>query len=176
MGVCVFRCNLPSVLLAEWSGSFACHCGKTGVKWTPNESRHRKLTQRRKFSCCSCWDLNSRPFDQKSGTLTNKLSQLHVVVPLMIDHHNPPPKKKKGGGIWKEGLRLRSGVNCMEIRLTDCCWLMPTYRKGHVRVNRNIRKGISLSTVWKHSCSNPHYLRTKRRIFSYVCSKNDLLP
>ena len=24
--VCVFRCNLPPKLLAEWPGSFTCHC------------------------------------------------------------------------------------------------------------------------------------------------------
>ena len=29
--VCVFRCNLPPALLAEWPGSFTCHCGNTGV-------------------------------------------------------------------------------------------------------------------------------------------------
>ena len=31
-GVCVFRCNLPPALLAEWPGSFTCHCGSTGMK------------------------------------------------------------------------------------------------------------------------------------------------
>ena len=40
-GVCVFRCNLPPVLLAEWPGSFTCHCSNTGVKWTPNKSAHK---------------------------------------------------------------------------------------------------------------------------------------
>ena len=28
--VCVFRCNLPPACLAEWSGSFTCHCGTQG--------------------------------------------------------------------------------------------------------------------------------------------------
>ena len=27
-GVCMFRCNLPPELLAEWLGSFTCHCSK----------------------------------------------------------------------------------------------------------------------------------------------------
>ena len=43
-GVCVFRCNLPSVLLAEWPGFLTCHCGNTGVERTPNKSQHTKLT------------------------------------------------------------------------------------------------------------------------------------
>ena len=28
--VCVFRCNPPPALLAEWPGSFVCHCSNTG--------------------------------------------------------------------------------------------------------------------------------------------------
>ena len=34
-GVCVFRCNLPPALLAEWPRSFMCHCGNTGVSIGP---------------------------------------------------------------------------------------------------------------------------------------------
>ena len=52
---CVFRCNLPPALLAEWPGSFTCHCGN-------------------KFSRRSCRDSNSQPLDHESGALTNKLS------------------------------------------------------------------------------------------------------
>ena len=29
-GVCVFKCNLPPALFAEWPGSFMCHCSYTG--------------------------------------------------------------------------------------------------------------------------------------------------
>ena len=29
-GACVFRCNLTPAFLAEWPGSFTCHCGNTG--------------------------------------------------------------------------------------------------------------------------------------------------
>ena len=43
-GVCVFRCNLPPALLAEWPGSFTCHCGNAGLERTPNKSQHTKLT------------------------------------------------------------------------------------------------------------------------------------
>ena len=47
--VCVFRCNLPPVLLAEWSGSFTCRCGNTGMERTPNKSHHTKLTLEKKI-------------------------------------------------------------------------------------------------------------------------------
>ena len=47
-GVCVFRLNLPPALLADWPGSFTCHCGNTGVERTPNKSQHRKLTPEKK--------------------------------------------------------------------------------------------------------------------------------
>ena len=48
-GVCVFRCNPPPALLAEWPGSFTCHCGNTGVERTPNKSQHTELTLEKKI-------------------------------------------------------------------------------------------------------------------------------
>ena len=48
-GVCVFKCNLPPALLAEWLGSFTYHCGNTGVEWTLNKSQHTKLTLEKKI-------------------------------------------------------------------------------------------------------------------------------
>ena len=48
-GVCLFKCNLLPALLAEWTGSFTCHCGSTGVEWTPNKSQHTKLTLENKI-------------------------------------------------------------------------------------------------------------------------------
>ena len=47
--VCMSRCNLPPKLLAEWPGSFTCHCSTTGVEWTLNKSQHTKLTLERKI-------------------------------------------------------------------------------------------------------------------------------
>ena len=35
VSACVFSCNLPPALLAEWPGSFTCYCGNTGVEWIP---------------------------------------------------------------------------------------------------------------------------------------------
>ena len=48
-GICVFRFNLPSALLAECPGSFTCHCGNTGVERTPNKSQHTRLTLEKKI-------------------------------------------------------------------------------------------------------------------------------
>ena len=47
--VCVFRCNLPSALLAEQPGSFCRHCGNTGVERTPDKSQHTTLTLEKKI-------------------------------------------------------------------------------------------------------------------------------
>ena len=44
-----FGCNLPLALLAEWLGSFMCHCGNTGVARTSNMSQHTKLTLEKKI-------------------------------------------------------------------------------------------------------------------------------
>ena len=35
LGACVFSCNMPPALLAEWPGSFTCYCGDTGVEQAP---------------------------------------------------------------------------------------------------------------------------------------------
>ena len=48
MGVCMFEHNMPPALLAEWLGSFTCHCIKAGVEQTPNKSQHTKLTLEKK--------------------------------------------------------------------------------------------------------------------------------
>ena len=48
-GVRVFRCNQPPALLAEWSGSFMCHCTSTGVEQTPNKSQQAKVTLEKKI-------------------------------------------------------------------------------------------------------------------------------
>ena len=80
-GVRMFSCNLLPVLLAEWPGSFMCHCGNTGVEQTPNKSQHTKLTLERKFCHRSCQDSNSQPFDQESDALANKLSWSHQLQP-----------------------------------------------------------------------------------------------
>ena len=49
-----------------------------------NGHRIRVSTQswllRRKFSCRSCWDLNSQPFNHKSSALTNKQTQLPGIL------------------------------------------------------------------------------------------------
>ena len=42
--VCLSRNNLPTALLAEWLGSFMCHCSNMGLEWTPNKSQHGKWT------------------------------------------------------------------------------------------------------------------------------------
>ena len=36
--------QVPPALLADWLGSFTCHCSNTGVEKTLNKSQHTKLT------------------------------------------------------------------------------------------------------------------------------------
>ena len=42
-GACVFSCNLPPALLAEWPGSFTCHCGNTGLERIPEWESAQKV-------------------------------------------------------------------------------------------------------------------------------------
>ena len=73
--VCMFRCNLAPALLAEWPGSFTCHCHNTWVECRLIKSQHTKLTQRRKFSLRSC----SQPFSHESSTPQKK-----ILPPLLL--------------------------------------------------------------------------------------------
>ena len=42
-------CNLPPALVAEWPGSFTCHCGIRGVEQTLNKNQHTKLNQEKRM-------------------------------------------------------------------------------------------------------------------------------
>ena len=48
-GACVFSCNQPPALLAEWPGTFACYCGNMEWNGYQNKSQHRKLTLEKKI-------------------------------------------------------------------------------------------------------------------------------
>ena len=50
MWQCVFSCNVPPALLAEWPASFTGYCGNTGGNRYWNKSQHRKLTLKKKIS------------------------------------------------------------------------------------------------------------------------------
>ena len=68
--------NLPSALLAEWSGSFTCYYyGNTGVECDTEVrvSTERWTWRLTKFSRRSCGDSNPGRFDHESGALTSEL-------------------------------------------------------------------------------------------------------
>ena len=79
--------NLPPALLAEWPGSFMCHCRNTEVKRTPNKSQHTKLTLEKKilspllpgFELAAVW---SRVWHS-----TNKLSRLSCSMCCRRNQH-----------------------------------------------------------------------------------------
>ena len=75
-GVCVFRCNLPPALLAEWPGSFTSHCGNTGVEQTPNKSHNTKITLEKKILPPLLLGFELATFLSWVRHFTNKLSWL----------------------------------------------------------------------------------------------------
>ena len=71
-GVCVFSCNLPPALLAEWPGSFTCYRGNTA---------------------CYCGGTNTERFDSASALLFSSRVMVcgHCLVTLstqLIKHQN----------------------------------------------------------------------------------------
>ena len=95
-GVCVFKFNLQPAFLAEWPGSFTCHCSHLGMEQTPNESQPTRLALEKKFSCRSCQDLNSQPFDHEAGSLpTSYPGSLPLIYTLKTTH------LKSRGVLWR---------------------------------------------------------------------------
>ena len=72
----MFRCNLPPALLAEWPGSFMCHCHNTGVERTLSKSQHTKLTLEKKILPPLLLGFELATFQSQVWHSTNKLSQL----------------------------------------------------------------------------------------------------
>ena len=71
--------NLPPALLAKWPGSFTCYCDSTDMEQISEwESAQKSWPWGRKFSCHPCQDLNLRPFNHESSTLTTELSPLSL--------------------------------------------------------------------------------------------------
>ena len=56
---CVFSCHMPSALLAEWQGSFACYSSNIGVEWILKWVCTESWPWWRQLSCCSCRALNT---------------------------------------------------------------------------------------------------------------------
>ena len=75
-GVCVFRCNLPSALLAEWLGSFTCHWGNTGGEWTLTKSQLTKLNYGEENSPAAPAGIRTTTYWSRVWRSTDKLSQL----------------------------------------------------------------------------------------------------
>ena len=74
-GVCVFRCNHPPALLAEWPESFTCRCGNTGVERTPNKSQHTQLALQKKILPTLLPGFELATFRSRVRRSTYKLSQ-----------------------------------------------------------------------------------------------------
>ena len=78
----MFRCNLPPALLAEWLGSFVCHCGDTGVERTPNKGKHTTLTLEKKI-------LPPLPLGFEMATFGSRVqhsNQQAILAPQYLDY------------------------------------------------------------------------------------------
>ena len=89
----MFRCNLPPALLAEWPGSFTCHCGNKGCNGHRIRVSTQSCVKRRKFTHHFCQDSNSQLFHHESGALTNKLYVITILRPEWMCAYKAPIKQ-----------------------------------------------------------------------------------
>ena len=68
LGACMFSCNLPPALLAEWLESFTCYYSNLGWNDDRNMSQHRKLTLENKMLLLGLKPATFRPQIQRSAT------------------------------------------------------------------------------------------------------------
>ena len=99
-GVCVFRYNLPPAFLAEWLGSFMCHCGNMGVEQTRNESAHK---------------VNSGEENSSAAPAGIWTCNLSVMSPAFLPTSNPSPHLSCASKYLSQGLM------CM-LRQSVCVW------------------------------------------------------
>ena len=105
-GVCMFRCNLPPALLAEWSGSFTCHCSDMGVEQIPNGESAHKADSGKENSPTTPVGVQTRSLSITSPTL----------------QQTSYPRSPHGGHIeslwdrnyWGVGLRVQHGTVCSQ--------------------------------------------------------------
>ena len=79
-GACMFSCNLPPALLAEWPGSFMCYCSGTDTEIRVSTE---SWPWRRQFPTTPVGTWTRGPFDQEPDALTAELPPL----PSVRVHH-----------------------------------------------------------------------------------------
>ena len=82
----MFRCDLPLALLAEWPGSFTCHCGNMVVEWTLHKSQHTNLTLEKKILPSLLPGFKLVTFWSWIRAFTNKLSR-PPSLPTYLSNH-----------------------------------------------------------------------------------------
>ena len=87
-GICVFRCNLPSALLAEWPEFFTCHCSNTEMDRAPNKSQHTKLTLENKSLTPLLPGFELATFRARVRCSTNKLFRLPMLRKSTVHFSN----------------------------------------------------------------------------------------
>ena len=123
------QCNVPPALLAEWPGSFKCHCSNTWVEGPPNKNRQTKLILEEKilppllpgFELATFRPRDRRPHQQAVPApllkyLTNFVSvpchNCATIVPARIPTYGVVPKGLLTflGSLHKQVAKTTSGT------------------------------------------------------------------
>ena len=107
-----------SALLAEWPGSFTCHCGNAGVERTPNKSQHTKLTLEKKILPPVLPGFEFATFPSRVRRFTTR----GIPTPIARRPRLPPPSNTGAHlntGIWVES----ESHTCTHAHTTHGWWI-----------------------------------------------------
>ena len=105
-------CSMPPALLAEWPGSFMCHCGNTGVEQTSNKSQHINSGEENSPAApAGIWTWNL--------SITSPLLYQHAILVCThmkssINTHTSTPSKQHDKILFMEKLIPVSYFDCKE--------------------------------------------------------------
>ena len=145
-GVCVFSCNLPPALLAEWPGSFTCYCSNTGVERIP------------KWVMCCCVEFVLNMSARHLGTWSPTSSTEEVIFDLVSSNLS---------SFWQHGSvrvtslqdtydrvfgRLYAFAKIISLSFSSSCFRPPT---SPIMPSDSCRKFrfiiVSLGRLWRQS-------------------------
>ena len=97
---CLYRCSLPSALLAEWSGSFMCHCSSVGKhcdfpRFFLKDWHLRSITL---VTCCKHYSCSFTVFAEHRTAISVALSACVLSCTRISERRRERTRETRGDG------------------------------------------------------------------------------